>query len=199
MRIVKFLVIMFVACMVIQSTCAAAKTPVRLTRLPILYHSNKPDHDVCNTLEVKIARAVHIPLNSTLKAAEFINPVESKAVFKEIWQHLRLLNTKPQITDAVKMLADEMDVDIVICPIVDRYSETVTPSTMFRADTHLSSLVVAEMIIYDRRDDNLVYKKVTRRYDNSYNRFGTAAHLAGECFDNLIKETQLRQLIRSLK
>ncbi|MBR4383823.1 MAG: hypothetical protein IKP64_09730, partial [Selenomonadaceae bacterium] len=78
------------------------------------------------------------------------------------------------------------------CPILLSYNQNY--SGAFTADeTYLSSNVRAELIVYDKRTDNLVDKKFSRMYHDMMSNFGTASFLAKECFDRLIDETKLRQ------
>ena len=176
----------------------SAQAPVRIARLPIILCSAQPDNETCAELEVKIARAVHIPLNDTLKVAEYIPPATSAKVLATMWQSMRAADKKAKIQDAMRPLAEDLDADIIICPILLRYNQNVGGA--FTSDeTYLSSNVRAELIVYDRRTDSLVDKKVSRMYNDAMSNFGTASFLAKECFDRLIDETKLRQTIFAIR
>ena len=179
------------------TSIALAKKPVKIARLPIII-PQKLDYETSSTLEMKMARAVKVPMNNTLKTFEYLPPKESSQMLNEIWQKMYAQNKKSQISDAIKIFADEIDADLVICPIIRHYSQRISPvNSSF--ESHLSSTVQAEMIIYDRTTGELIDKKATRRFNDNFNRMGTASYLAGECFDKLIKETDLRQVIRNKK
>lgn len=179
----------FLAALIIflQAACVSAeiKKPVRIVCLPIIFQS-KIDSDTRSELELKISRAVHIPLNEVLNAAEYLDaeniavPVKNPA-------------------DAVKNLAEELDADLVICPILRRCSQSYLPPFGLSGESRLSSSAAAELIVYDRRTDTLTDKKTSRSHSGSYSRFGTASHLAGECFDELIQKTGLREIIRAIR
>lgn len=187
-----------VALLILTSTALAAKSTVKIARLPIIIQHNKLDYETSVTLETKFARVVNIPLNETLKLAEYIPPKKSSTELNKIWQNMHAQNKNAKISDAVKILAKDLKADIVIVPILHRYSQRVTPSNL-NFESHLSSAVNAELIIYDRRTDTLTDKKFSRRFNDNYNRFGTASYLAGECFDSLIKDTELRKIIHNIK
>ena len=193
----KFLSLLLVTFVCLTSVAMAAENPVKIARLPIIVQQNKLDNETAISLEVKLARAVNIPLNKTLKIAEYVPPKKSAAELNKIWQKM-YKNDTATISDAVKTLAEKLNADIVVCPILREYSQNVTHSGLY-FESHLSSFVSAEMIIYDRRTDLLTRKKVSRSFNDAYNKYGTAARLAANCFDQLIRDTELRQLIHNLR
>ncbi|MBR2519659.1 MAG: hypothetical protein IKE46_07740 [Selenomonadaceae bacterium] len=183
-----------IALLFVTTQVSAAQAPVRIAVLPIIFRNAMPDEDTCAELEVKIARATHIPLNDTLKVAEYISPAVSSKILAEMWKSMRSANKKAKIQDAMRPLAEDIDADIIVCPILLSYNQNY--SGAFTSDeTYLSSQVRAELIVYDRRTDNLVDKKFSRMYHDMMSGFGTASFLAKECFDRLIEETKLRQTI----
>ena len=182
----------------LPSTFAAEKKVLRLVQLPIIFQSRQPDYETCAVLETKITRAMNIPLNGTLKLAEYVDNREATAALNEIWRNLRSENPKAKLKDAIKPLVEKINADIIACPILRRYSE-VTVSRRMGSETFLSSEVSATLIVYDRRTDELVEKKISRSFNDSYNKFGKSSYLAKECFDKLITATKLQQKIISIK
>ena len=191
----KFLTLMLIFFVSLTSVALAQK-PIKIARLPIVIQNIRLDYETSSTLEVKIARAVNIPLNKTLQIAEYLPPKESSKKFNKIWQAMRAEDRKATISDAVIILADDLKADLVICPILREYSQSVNHSGL-NFESLLSSYVSAEMIVYDRSTDTLIDKRASRSFKDNYNKFGTASYLAGECFDKLIRDTGLRQIIRS--
>ena len=187
----KFLLTLL-AVLFVTAQVSAAENPVRIARLPIIFQNAQPDAETCVELEVKLARATHIPLNGTLQVAEYLPPVESAQVLNKLWQSMRSRDKKFKIQQAMRPLAEELDADIIVCPILRRYNQNVSIGSY---ETYLSSSVSAELIIYDRRTDELVDKKFSRMYHDAMSGFGTASFLAKECFDRLIDQTKLRQRI----
>ena len=183
-----------IALFFVTAQVSAAQAPVRIAVLPIIFRSAQPDTDTRAELEVKIARATHIPLNDTLKVAEYIPTNESTKVLSEIWRQMRNADKKAKIQNAMRPLAEDLDADIIVCPILLSYNQNYGGA--FTSDeTYISSHVRAELIIYDRRTDSLTDKKFSRMYHDMVSSFGTASFLAKECFDRLIDETKLRQTI----
>ena len=190
----KFLLI-FLA-LIIFPTCAAAN-PVRIARLPIIFRSNVPDYDTRVELETKIARAAHIPMNKTLQVAYFIPTEESSQVLSDIWQEIRAENKKAKIQDAIRPFADKINADIVICPILLDYRQYVNGFSSF-GETYIHSDARAELIVYDRRTDNLIDKKASQFYHDVISTTGSVDYLAKICFDKVIDQTNLRKLIMSV-
>lgn len=191
----KFLIALLAVMSLMVSVAAAS--PVRIARLPIIFHNATPDRDTCAVLEMKIARAVAVPMNKTLKVAEFIPTKISTEALSNIWQRLRANNGRPNPSEAIRLLAREIDADIVVCPVLLQYSQQITNAV--NHDTIMNSNVRAAMIVYDRRTDNLIDKKAAQVYHDSYHPLGTASALAKICFDNVIEETNLRSLIRAIR
>lgn len=182
------------ALMILSATTAAAE-PVRIARLPIIFQSMIPDEETRAELEVKISLATHIPMNQTLQVAEYLPTEESTRVMNEIWQKMRAADKKAKIQDAMKPLARELNADIIICPILRQYTQNSSFGATPSGETFIYSHVRAELIIYDRRTDNLIDKKATQFYRDAYTSFGTASYLSKVCFDKLIDATKLRQMI----
>lgn len=192
----KFLIALLAVMSLMVSVAAAS--PVRIARLPIIFHNATPDRDTCAVLEMKIARAVAVPMNKTLKVAEFIPTKISTEALSNIWQRLRANNGRPNPSEAIRLLAREIDADIIVCPVLLQYSQQIT-NAVNSHDTIMNSNVRAAMIVYDRRTDNLIDKKAAQVYHDSYHPLGTASALAKICFDNVIEETNLRRLIRAIR
>ena len=183
--------------MIFTASAYAAGTPVRIARLPIIFKSTMPDYDTRVELEMKIAKATHIPMNKTLRVAEFLPTKDSPQVLSDIWQKMRSENKKARLQDAMKPLAQKLNADIVICPILLNYNQYVDNLTGL-GETYLKSYARAELIIYDRRTDNLIDKKNSQMYNDAMSTFGTADFLAKVCFDKVIDDSKLRNLINAI-
>ena len=193
----KFLFALLSFIILSSSIAAANENPVKIARLPIIFQSSIPDLDTRAQLETKIERATHIPLNQTLQVAEYLPMDDSEQALNEIWQEMRANNKKVKICDAIKPFAEKIDADIVVCPILLSYKQYVDGFSSF-SETFLHSYAEAELIVYDRRVDNLVDKKASQFYQDSYHPIGTASYLARICFDKLIDDTKLHQLIMNI-
>lgn len=198
MKGIKFFTAIFIFAAIIFSLGKISAEPVRIVTLPIIFQKRQPDYETCALLETKISRAVSIPLNGTLKVAEFLDPEISSAELNRIYQEMRAENKKLKLAETIRPLSKSLNADIIVCPILLHYSEFFVQSGA-TLESHLHSNVAAELIVYDRRTDELIDKKVYRSFDNSASKFGRASYLAADCFDVLIKETKLKRKIMAIK
>lgn len=193
----KFLVVLLV--MILLAATASAETqPVRIARLPIIFRSTIPDLETRAELETKLERAVHIPLNGTLQLAEYLSSKDSAQVFNELWQKMTAENKKAKLGDAMRPLAEALDADLIICPVLKEYNQYVSFSAGW-GETVLNSNVRAELIVYDRRTDELIDKNASQFYRDAYSLRGTASFLSKICFDGVIEESRLRQIITAIR
>ena len=183
--------------MVFFASTAAAQ-PVRIARLPIIFQSTVPDSDTCAELETLIKRAVHIPLNGTLQLAQYLDPKISARALDDIWQEIHAQNKKAKLSDAMESLAEKIDADIIVCPVLKDYNQYVSFSASW-GETILISRAEAELIVYDRRTDELIVKKSSQFHNDTYSPRGTASFLAKICFDKVIETSNLRQKIRDIR
>ena len=180
---------------ILFATTAQAAQPVRIARLPIVFQCSVPDNQTCTELETKIQRAIHIPLNGTLQLADYLPENHSAQALNDIWNELRSQNKKAKLIDAIRPLANKIDADIVVCPVLRQHVLNLSGW----GETVVDSYAEAELIVFDRRTDILTDKKASRMYHDIYTLSGTASHLAKECFDKIIAESKLRDLIRAIR
>lgn len=185
--------------LILLTATVSAAEPVKIARLPIIFQCTLPDDDGTRAaLEHRLERATHIPLNGTLQVAEYLSPIDSVNVLDEIFQRMSAENKKAKLADAMRPLAEKIDADIIVCPVVHRYSQILTHSFNQYGETIIDSRVQVELIVYDRRSDNLVDKKASRMYYDTWSGTGTASYLASVCFDKVIADTKLHELITSI-
>ena len=180
----------------LASVAMATKKTVRIARLPILVQQNTLDYETSVTLETKLARAVKFPVNEEIQIVEYVPPKKASEKLNKIWQKMYAKNKNSNINNAIKRLANDLKADLVILPILHQYYQSETDSDD-NSGKFLSSKVTAEMIIYDKTTGEFIKKEATRDFNNNYHKYGTAAHLAGECFDQLIQDTQLTHILRA--
>lgn len=192
----KFFAALFV---MILFTATASAQPVRIARLPIIFQCPVPDADTCAELETKITRAVHIPLNGTLQLAEYLPPEESARALDALWQNISSQNKKANLSDAMRPLAEKIDADLIVCPVLKKYSQYVSWCSGWNGDTYIISQAAAELIVFDRRTDDLIDKKFSQFHNDTYSLRGTASFLSKICFDEVLDAAKLRQLIRDIR
>ena len=193
----KFLFLSLALILLLTSVASAEKNPVRIARLPIIFKSTVPDQNTCAELETKLERATHIPMNKTLQVAEYLPAEDTTKALDEIWQDMHSKNKKAHLKDAMRPLAEKINADIIVCPILLSYRQYVDGFSGFD-ETYIYSYAQAELIVYDRRTDDLIDKKTSQMYRDAISIIGTADYLAKICFDKLIDATKLHQLIMAI-
>lgn len=175
-----------------------AARPVRIARVPIIFQSTVPDEKTCEALETKIKRAIHIPLNGYLQVAEYLPMDNTARELNDLWQDIKAGNKKAKLADAMRPLADRLDADIIVCPILVRYSQYVVGFSTWSGEQYIDSNAEVELIVYDRRTDNLRDKIASRMHHDTMSALGTAPYLANVCFDIVIEATKIRELIHAI-
>ncbi|MCR5834106.1 MAG: hypothetical protein K6G55_05610 [Selenomonadaceae bacterium] len=193
MKVLRYVLIV----LVMLTATAQAAEPVRIARLPIIFQTRIPDEKSIMGMETRIERATHIPLNGYLQVAEYISPEESTAALEKIWSPMST-NKKAKLSEAMRPLAEELNADIIICPILRDYMQVVIPSFNSFGETYMSSRAAVELIVYDRRTDTLLDEKASRGHYDTFDSMGTANYLARICFDKVIAKTKLRELISAI-
>ena len=188
----------FALTVLILFTATAHAEPVRIARLPIIFQSTIPDDKTCAALERQVERAIHIPLNGTLQFAEYLPPDESARVLNDLWSEMRTVDKKIKLAAAMRPLAEVLDADIIVCPVLLQYGEFVVGFASWLGEEILDSHAKVELIVYDRRTDELLDKKSSRMYHDGWSRLGTASHLATVCMDAVIAKTKLHELIMAI-
>ena len=184
------LIILFI----ISSSSFASASPVHVARLPIILTQGiSAEQSTLLELELKITRKLQVPIKNANQIIQYAPMKRTTAEFKNIWSNMYRENRNVNITEAIKVLADKVNVDIVICTILYQYNQTIS------ADNHLKSNVGIGMIIYDKRKDELTEKLYGYTYDNKYSPFCTASFLAKDCISVLANATNLRERVLGRK
>lgn len=183
----------------LTAAAAESKSPLRLARLPIIILSSTPNENTMMGLELKISRAIHLPLNGTLQAIDYIPTAESTDALQKIWDKIYKDTKKVRLQEAMEPLAKKLDADMIVCPVLRRFSQHVMISTGLsdRSENHMISNVEVELIIYDRNTKELTSKKAARSYNGEDIEWGSARFLADECMLKVIEQTQLRDRVLS--
>ena len=172
------------------------KKPLRLARLPLIILSEEPDEDALAGLELKLSRAIHVPLNGTLKAVEYLPSSEAAAQLQDIWSKLRKKDKKARLQEAMEELSTRMKADMVICPILRRYSQDVMIGTsLLGGENKMISDAEVILIVYEDDTKEVTLKKAARSYNGEESNWGTARFLAEDCMSEVIVTTDIREKV----
>jgi len=191
----EFILAIFIMSLIILSTSTTmAKEPIRLVVLPVIISQNADiGSEALDQMNVKISRAMHIPLNGTLQKAEYISSDISCSVFQKIWSKIYKVNKKAAVKDVMKPLAAELKADFIVCTVLYRCSQFTSMSMSLDHTDIIFSNAGVEMIIFDNRTGELINKKKSRFYRDEYSLRGTSDSLALLCLTDLIELLKPRE------
>ncbi len=168
---------------------AAERQPQRIVQFPMVIESwQQPGPEVQDELETKIDRALHVPLNDILRAVEYIPERDCLTAWDEVESSM---TGKVKIKDMAKPIAEKLNADLVVIPVLAGYEQYTTMSWHWDRDMILHSYAEVQLVVYDRTNDKLVHKKASDFYDDEYSMTGTAAYLARGCMDRVIRDANL--------
>lgn len=193
-----FLLLMFSLCLMPDSA-SAEEHLARIARIPIILQTSQiPDRETMASLETKLDRALHIPLNKTLQVAEYLPEAECEAALESVLAEMGRTGKKVKLRDAMKPLADKLQADIVVCPVLTSYSQYSYISFNWNHGNIICSTAAVELAGYERASDQAFRKEYGKSFRDEYSPWGTAGTLANECMDHVIEETGIRSMVSRL-
>ena len=166
----------------------ASAAPLRLAQAPVILHAYCPP-DVEDALNAQVSRATHVPLNDFLQAVEYLPSQEIMTALGD----LRQTGRKAKYKEIVKPLAEELKADMVVLPVLTGYQHWQRLSWRLGLIEHCYASV--ELYVYDARTDELVRKSASRFYDDESSARASAAHLAKEAMDQVLRTSRLHERI----
>ncbi len=193
-----FLLLMFSLCLMPDSA-SAEEHLARIARIPIILQTSQiPDRETMASLETKLDRALHIPLNKTLQVAEYLPEAECEAALESVLAEMGRTGKKVKLRDAMKPLADKLQADIVVCPVLTSYSQYSYISFNWNHGNIICSTAAVELAGYERASDQAFRKEFGKSFRDEYSPWGTAGALANECMDHVIEETGIQSMVSRL-
>ena len=182
----------------------SASRPLRLARVPLIVRSSYAGADVQEMLEDRLDLALHVPLNDTMHYVEELPQSEVEEALQDVLADLSQGKKRVKIKDAMQPLAEKLDADLVVCPVLTDYYEIVFYGGWDgwnSGDTiRLESFAGLELNGYDRAEDKNFSKATSRFYHDSYSSYGRASYLAKDALESLIQETDVnRRVTRTLR
>lgn len=184
-----------------SSTTATAdeemvRVPLRVAQFPLIINSYMmPGADVQDKLNGQVDSALHVPLNDTLRAIDFISDDDMEAAYDEVGTGV---NTK-QLKNAVKPIAEKLNADLVVIPVLTSYEQWISYGWYWDADQILHSRASVTIIGYDAKKDEVFKKTASRFYDDRYSTAGVVSRLAWEAMDSALRDAQIHERIGAWK
>ncbi|SFT69179.1 hypothetical protein SAMN02910356_01658 [Selenomonas sp. GACV-9] len=194
----RVVLLLFALVMMVSVTASAAeRVPLRVAQLPIQVTCyNQPEQQVLERLERQVDHSLHVPLNETLQAVEFIPEADCLKALKEVATEL---GGKPDFKDMARPLAEKLQADLVVIPIVAGYEQYTYMSWNWDRGQMLHSYVSIRIVGYDRYTDEVFKKRSSRRYDDEYMPYGEVRRLAGEAMDESLRRARVHDRVWNWK
>ena len=180
-----------------------ASTPqtLRLARVPLIVRSSYADDEVDNLLEDRLDRALHVPLNDTMHYVEELPASDVEAALDEVLADLKKEKRRVRMKDAMQLLAEKLDADLVVCPVLTDYREIIFYGgggwdwDSVADSMILESRVGLELDGYDRTTQENFSEATSRFYHEGYAPRGRASVLAKDALESLIAETDINERV----
>ena len=191
------LCLIMVLLLVPQAAAAAERVPLRIARLPVQVRCNTADAEAVNRIEIRLDQIMHVPLNGTLQAVKEIPGAQVAAAMDEVLSQLRQMHQRVKWQDAMKPLADKLQADLVVCPVLRGYEQRTEQNWSWKHMPQLHSYVAMDIVGYDRSHDETFHKSGCRYFDDEYSPNGLAANLSLECLDELAASADLHNRVNA--
>ena len=180
-----------------------ASTPqtLRLARVPLIVRSSYADDEVENLLEDRLDSALHVPLNDTMHYVEELPASDVEAALDEVLADLKKEKRRVRMKDAMQLLAEKLDADLVVCPVLTDYREIIFYGgggwdwDSVADSMILESRVGLELDGYDRTTQENFSEATSRFYHEGYAPRGRASVLAKDALESLIAETDINERV----
>ncbi len=99
--------------------------PLRLARVPLVVRAYSADAEVEDIIENRLDLALHVPLNDTMHYVEEIPQSEVESALNDVLADLKTKHRRVKMKDAMQPLAEKLDADLVVCPVLTTYYEYI--------------------------------------------------------------------------
>lgn len=170
---------------------AAEHAPLRVAQVPLVVTDScwqVPSQAVQDTLERKIDRALHVPLNGVLQAVTFLPEKDCEQALDDAYA---ALGRRARLRDVVRHMGTQLDADLVVVPVLTGYEQYTHFGWHWERGPYLHSYAAVTLGIYDRRTDEAFSKVGSRMFDDEYAAWGEVATLVQEAMDQALQEAGL--------
>ena len=179
--------------------------PLRLARVPLVIRAYSADAEVEDIIENRLDLALHVPLNDTMHYVEEIPQSEVESALNDVLADLKIKHRRVKMKDAMQPLAEKLDADLVVCPVLTTYYEYIYyGGGGWSWDSHdsmiLDSGASVELDGYDRSTQENFSQSASRYFHEGYAPSGRAAVLAKDALENLVSATEInKRVMRPVK
>jgi len=163
--------------------------PQRLAILPIAAPA-AADSDLTSSLYESLAKELHVPLNATLQAVEYIPPAEISSAMAELHYTVNDLQEPQHLRALAEKLQADLTVGLVVKDLYEYQFYSFWDHILI-----LRSSVALQLIGYSRTEDKLLDFSARASYWDEYTPAGTIPELAKEALYNVLKKASLKKYI----
>ena len=179
--------------------------PLRLARVPLVIRAYSADAEVEDIIENRLDLALHVPLNDTMHYVEEIPQSEVESALNDVLADLKTKHRRVKMKDAMQPLAEKLDADLVVCPVLTTYYEYIYyGGGGWSWDSHdsmiLDSGASVELDGYDRIAQENFSQSASRYYHEGFHPTGRACMLAKDALETLISAMDInKRVMRPVK
>ena len=179
--------------------------PLRVARVPLVIRAYSADAEVEDIIENRLDLALHVPLNDTMHYVEEIPQSEVEAALNDVLADLKTKHRRVKMKDAMQPLAEKLDADLVVCPVLTTYYEYIYyGGGGWSWDSHdsmiLDSGASVELDGYDRIAQENFSQSASRYYHEGFHPTGRACMLAKDALETLISAMDInKRVMRPVK
>ena len=198
--IVLFCMAVWLLCATVTFAAEADSHPFRLARVPLVVRVSSADAEARNVIENRLDLALHVPLNDTMHYVEEIPSSEVESALDDVLADLKTKHRRVKMKDAMQPLAEKLDADLVVCPVLTTYYQYIYYSGGgWGWNSHdsmiLDSGVTVELDGYDRAAQENFSQSASRYYHEGYHPTGRATMLAKDALENLVSATEINKRV----
>ena len=172
---------------------AGSRIPLRVAQYPLLIQSRMfPSQAVQDDLGRLIDRSLHVPLNGTLQAVDYIPERECLAALEEVKAEAK---GKIKLKDLMRPLAEKLQADLVVVPVLTGYEQYQTMSWHRWGRYIIHSYAAVEIIGFDRSKDEVFRKGDSRQFNDEYSTQGDVSLLAHEVMDEALRRAKVHERV----
>lgn len=172
---------------------AGSRIPLRVAQYPLLIQSRMfPSQAVQDDLGRLIDRSLHVPLNGTLQAVDYISERECLAALEEVKAEAK---GKIKLKDLMRPLAEKLQADLVVVPVLTGYEQYQTMSWHRWGRYIIHSYAAVEIIGFDRSKDEVFRKGDSRQFNDEYSTQGDVSLLAHEVMDEALRRAKVHERV----
>lgn len=172
---------------------AGNRIPLRVAQYPLLIQSRMmPPQAVQDDLDRLVDRSLHVPLNGTLQAVDYISESECMAALEDVQAEQ---GRRVKLKEIMRPLAEKLQADLIVVPVLTGYEQYQTMSWHRWGRYIIHSYAAVEIIGFDKSKDEVFSKGDSRQFNDEYSTQGDVSLLAHEVMDEALRRAKVHERV----